>query len=537
MSDQGNEIAKFQLEKKKLDLMEQQTLKKWLESDDPDLLLKAHLHLEDVEKRQQSGIKSLIFDPEGRNQGDGYLRKSRPLTFNTLRVMSRTPIISAIIKTRVEQISEFTTPQTDKFQPGFVIRKKKTTFFVDDKKAPINRGLQKRIDDMVKFMLNCGEASNQWHGDTFDSLTRKLIPDSLAMDQGTFEVKRNRAGIPIEVMAVDAATMRIADSYEDDEYNDTSRQQINGYYPSYVQVIDGTVRNEYFPWELCFGIRNPTTSIYNNGYGASELEELMNVVTWMLNSDTYNGKFFTQGAAPKGIIKISGNVNQGRLNEFRQSWQATTASVMNAHKIPVIESDNFEFIDFSKNNKDMEFSQWQEYLIKVSCALYKIDPREIFDLQHTTSSALGGSDKEESIKYSKDKGLKPLLKAYQGWINKYIVNPRDSELELVFVGLDVESEERELELDIKRAASFMGFKEVREKHELGELSDDDIILNPTYIQYLNNQMQGGADSNEVVSDFEDGGFGGDEDGVEKSEESNPFVEELNKFVEKNLMNH
>jgi len=28
--------------------------------------------------------------------------------------------------------------------------------------------LQKRIDNMVEFILNCGEGSNEWHGDTFD---------------------------------------------------------------------------------------------------------------------------------------------------------------------------------------------------------------------------------------------------------------------------------------------------------------------------------------------------------------------------------
>src|SRR5690606_35985899 len=132
-------------------------------------------------------------------------RKSLPLTFGTLRAMSKTPIISSIIKTRVEQVSEFTTPQTDKFNPGFIIRKKKQSYFQADIPEKVNSQLQKRIDDMVEFVLNCGENKSQWHGDTFDSLTRKVIPDSLSMDQGTFEVVRNRKGQPIEIMATDAA--------------------------------------------------------------------------------------------------------------------------------------------------------------------------------------------------------------------------------------------------------------------------------------------------------------------------------------------
>lgn len=532
---QYNDIQKYQHERRKLEIKEQQQLEQMLRSSDPDTLIKAESYLADVERRKSSGVKTIIFDPESLHAGDGYLKKSKPLTFGTLRRMSKTPLISSIIKTRVEQVSDFTTPQADKFQPGFIIRKKKKSYFTEDKKEKVDKKLQARIDEMVEFMLNCGENSNEWHGDTFDSLTRKIIPDSLAMDQGTFEVVRNRRGIPIEVIAADAATMRIADSFDDDEYRDIERQKINGYYASYVQVIDGNVKNEYFPWELCFGVRNPSTNIYNNSYGNSELEEMMNIVTWMLNSDTYNGKFFSQGAAPKGIMRVSGNVNGARLKEFRQSWQATTAGVMNSHKIPVVESENFEFIDLQRSNRDMEFSQWQEYLIKVACAMYKIDPKEVFDLQHTNAGSLGGSDKEESIKYSRDKGLKPLLKSYQAWLNKYIVNPRDPELELVFVGLDVDSEERELELDIKRAESFMGYKEVRAKHDMGDLDKDDVILNPQYIQWLASQQAGNPESNAAVAEFEDQGYPQAGEDTEKSEETNPFVEELNRFVEKTLL--
>jgi len=537
MFNQDDTFNKYQLERRKIDIQEQLHLKKWLESNDPDLLIKAQLHLEDVEKRKTSGIKTLIFDPEERNQGDGYLRKAKALTFGTLRAMSKTPIISAIIKTRVEQVSEFTTPQTDRFQPGFVIRPKVRTFFRDVDKEEPNEKLQARIDKAVEFVLNCGENSNSWHGDTFDKFTRKLIPDSLALDQATFEVVRNRRGQPVEMMAVDAATMRIADSYEDDEYanQNRDRKKINGYYPSFVQILDGVIRNEYYPWELCFGIRNHNTSIYNNAYGSSELEELMNIVTWMLNSDTYNGKFFSQGSAPKGIIKVSGNVNTARLNEFRQTWQATTATVMNAHKIPVIEAENFEFIDTQQKNRDMEFSQWQEYLIKIACAMYKIDPSEVFDLQYTNTNSFSGANKEENVQYSKDKGLKPLLKAYQGWINKYIINPMDPDLELVFLGLDAESEAKELELDIKRAASFMGFKEVRSKHELGDLAEDDMILNPVFMQWKQMQMMGNPESNAAVNEFSDNNYDDQQEPVQKSEDTNPFIEELNSYVERILM--
>ena len=50
--------------------------------------------------------------------------------------------------------------------------------------------------------------------------------------------------------------------------------------------------------------------------------------------------------------------------------------VMQAWKTPVVEAD-VDWIDLQKNNRDMEYTSWMEYLIKLSCAIYSIDPTEI----------------------------------------------------------------------------------------------------------------------------------------------------------------
>ena len=162
--------------------------------------------------------------------------------------------------------------------------------------------------------------SSQWEHDDFDTFIRKIVDDSLIYDQMTFECVRNRRGQIESFMATDASTFRIADSFFDKDYdnaffarngasvwqdrNDFGKK-IHGYYPSFVQVYQNTKVNEFYPWELCFGVRNPSTSIYANGYGVSELEELINVVTSMLWGDEYNRRFFSQGSAPspKGLLK------------------------------------------------------------------------------------------------------------------------------------------------------------------------------------------------------------------------------------------
>ena len=60
----------------------------------------------------------------------------------------------------------------------------------------------------------------------------------------------------------------------------------------------------FFPWELTFGIRNKSSDIFTNGYGVSELEDMVQIVTWLLFGMQYNSNFFSQGSNTKGLKKL-----------------------------------------------------------------------------------------------------------------------------------------------------------------------------------------------------------------------------------------
>lgn len=532
-------FTEIEYQKKLLQVEEQILLQEGLTSSDPETLIKAQARLQDVMNREKSDKKAILFDPYQVNDNMGYKTKGFMLSYNTLRRMAKTPIIRAVIGTRIEQVAAFLQPPVNKYSPGFKIRKKRS-LFPDGKQEQIGNDQKRVIEYLTNFLINCGSLENSWHGDDFDSFTRKVIADSLVLDQMTFEVVRNRAGKPVEFLAVDGATMRIADTYDDDEFRVNEKEQINGYFPSYVQVIQERIVADFYPWEMCFGIRNQCTDIRNNGYGTSEIEDMINIITWMLYSDQYNGNIFKQGSFPKGILKVTG-AGADKMAELRQQWQAMVAGFANAHKTLTINSETAEWIDMQPKNHDMEFSKWQEYLIKLSCAIYKIDPSEVgFPMQGAAGAQpMFESSQEAKLKYSKDKGLRPLLKAYEAKINKYIINPLNPNYEFVFVGIDSESEQAEIDLDIKKVGSFMGLKEIRVKNDLpAEIEEDDIILNPMYMQYRQMQMAGDQQSNQAVENMyqEDGSEGGgqqqpQEQETEKAEDSNPFVKDLSDFIE------
>ena len=524
MSSYAKQLDAISLAEAKLKAKKFRTLEKALRSESPDDMVRASQVLQQIQPKVDQNTKSFFIDPLEFNANLGYKDKPFSLTYVTLKRMSKTPIINSIIKTRKNQVADFAEPQENKYSTGFVIRKKP------------KGGVEQKMDNKDKkiafaitdFILKGGNTS-QWGYDDFDTFIRKIVEDSLVYDQMTFECVRNRRGQLESFIATDAATFRMADSFFDKDYDNVFFQRhganvwkdrsdfgpkVHGYYPAYVQVYQNMKVNEFYPWELCFGIRNPSTSIWANGYGCSELEELINVVTSMLWSDEYNRRFFSQGSAPKGFFRVKGTNNEAALQQFKQQWQSMITGVMQSWKTPVIEAD-VDWIDLQKNNRDMEYSSWIEYLIKIACAVYSIDPSEIgWDISRSNGNGgLFEGSQEQRLKHSKDKGLYPLLKFSQRKLNKYIVEQINPDFELVFVGLNGLTIEEELKMDIDKVNSFMTVNEAREKYEMKPLEGGDAPNNSAFLQNKNAQAM--AQQQAAMGSAPNGEEG-------NAEEQNPF---------------
>ena len=524
MSSYAKQLDAISLAEAKLKAKKFRTLEKALRSESPDDMVRASQVLQQIHPKVDQNTKSFFIDPLEFNANLGYKDKPFSLTYVTLKRMSKTPIINSIIKTRKNQVADFAEPQENKYSTGFVIRKKP------------KGGVEQKMDNKDKkiafaitdFILKGGNTS-QWGYDDFDTFIRKIVEDSLVYDQMTFECVRNRRGQLESFIATDSATFRMADSFFDKDYDNMFFQRhganvwkdrsdfgpkVHGYYPAYVQVYQNMKVNEFYPWELCFGIRNPSTSIWANGYGCSELEELINVVTSMLWSDEYNRRFFSQGSAPKGFFRVKGTNNEAALQQFKQQWQSMITGVMQSWKTPVIEAD-VDWIDLQKNNRDMEYSSWIEYLIKIACAVYSIDPSEIgWDISRSNGNGgLFEGSQEQRLKHSKDKGLYPLLKFLQRKLNKYIVEQINPDFELVFVGLNGLTIEEELKMDIDKVNSFMTVNEAREKYEMKPLEGGDAPNNSAFLQNKNAQAM--AQQQAAMGSAPNGEEG-------NAEEQNPF---------------
>lgn len=506
----------------------QSKLQSSLNSNDPSEIMKANLYLGEL--TPNSGrIQSIFFDPNDfTGNGKGFKDSKGILSFETLRRMGDIYIIRAIVNTRIEQIQNFLHFSEDEQKEGFTIRRKRGLFKDDDSKKELTNQDKKIIENIVKFLEKGGWTEKWDNADNLQTFVRKIAFDSLTLDQLAFEVVRNRGWELQKFRAVDASLIRFLDSVDLRQKESLEDYRFKGYLPRFCmvwedQILKNPITREpilYYPWELGFGIRNKSSNIRKNGYGTSELETLVEIITWILWGMQYNGNFFSQGSQPKGFINVkNSNISNSTLNEFRQAWTQTMRGVQNSHRVPVINGIDLEWIDLQKNNRDMEFNDWLKFLIIIGCAVYRMDPSEL-GFQFKDQTQIFGQDGQKArLQHSREKGLKPILIFLENIITEYLVSELDENFEFAFTGIEVEDEEAQVELDKKKLEGGMvAMQDIFKKYSGRKFDpENDIILNQVYQQAATQKQQQEMFGSSVPGEFQ-------EEGVpsEGEEFENPF---------------
>lgn len=689
-----------------LSLHKDNVLKSSLESTDVSEIIKAQNYLESTKKPQKSpDLKSHLFVPDeaAYHTGRGYKENYSGVPFEVLQKMGNIPIVYSIINTRLDQVKNFLKFSNDEEKAGYTIVRKKGLF--EDKEKELTSEDKKKIEYIVNYLEYGGRGGKWDDGEDLVEFVTKIVKDSLTVDQATAEIIRDRKGDLFKHVAVDGSTIRILDS-NDQRFKDQFKgMERNGYLPKYAQVWNQNIVTNhitgrpvvYYPWELMYGVRNKSSNVRLNGYGVSELEAGIELVTWILWGMQYNGNFFKQGSQPKGFIKMKeGNMSNNVLNEFRQAWRQMMTGVHNclsgdtfiitregrkelqdffvensedkyteiwtgkkfekglvyksgekvlnkitlnngmtiksspdhrfktvndegdivwklrsdlkegdflmvnkssislwekikglfkktnssnelkyfhfekivkleefeekeemydvqifdnenqfiangilshnSHKIPVFEGLDMEWVDLQKNNRDMEFQNWNEFLIVMFCSMYKIDPSELGFHFKNQKDMFGQDGQRERLDHSQKKGLTPLLRFLQKLINKFIVSEIDEQYEFQFTGVEVEDEERQVDLDKKKSeAGFVSHEDMFEKYTGREFdSEKDTILNQVYQSAQQAKQFGGQEMNDLVDEETregDDGVQNPFDEYEKSAKSDPIAAESMKYID------
>jgi hypothetical protein len=519
---------------KTVPMLLQSKLQSSMMSRDVEDVMKANLYL--GSKTSDNGkLQSVFFDPQVWNDsGRDYLAQRGILPFSTLRRMGGIYLVRAIVNTRIEQIQNFLHFSDDEQKEGYTIRKKRGLFDPGD--LSLSSKDKKKVEKIVEFLERGGNTDKWDNYDTLPDFIRKISFDSLTLDQLAFETTRNRMWELDKFKAVDASLVRFLGAVDPRNRQEFEKYRFKGHLPRYCMVWDNQILKNpvtgesivYYPWELGFGVRNKSTDVYRNGYGVSELETLNEIVTWFLWSLQSNGNSFKNGVFPKGLLNIKGeNVSQTTLNEFRQMWYQMMAGPQNAGRIPVLAQSQVEWIDLTKNNKDMEYNLWNQFLIVLICSVYRIDPSEL-GFQFKESAQMFGQDgQRQRLKHSREKGLKPMLSFLQEIITRYLVSELDESFEFAFTGVDLEDEALKVEIDKKKLeAGMISLEDAFEAYSGRPFNPEkDTILNSVWMNYKINKDNAAAMGGQMN--------GGEVEGVENEEEqpsSNVAAEEEDPFA-------
>src|SRR5690606_26138942 len=160
-----------------------------------------------------------------------------------------------------------------------------------------------------------------------------------------------------------------------------------------------------------------------------------------------------------------------QLEAFKRQWRANLEGVENSWRTPIMQAEQgIDWIDLHPSNQEMEYSMWIEYLIKITCAVFLIDPAELnFDMHGgVQQTPLFESSQEWKLKASRDRGLKPLLRFIAKMINDHIISKIDDHFMFDFMGLDELTEQEKHELRKEQLATYMTLNEIRREEDLSD---------------------------------------------------------------------
>ena len=429
-------------------------------------------------KQNKPGMKSVMLDDWQVNIHGDYWERPSGLSFDSLRLMvSQTPILNAVIMTRVRQVQRFCRiAESSNEMPGFEIRHV-------DRDHQLTKSEKDARNRLNRFMMNCGwefkpRLRKALRRDAFGQFMARSVRDSLTMDSTGFELewKRDMRQGMDGFYAVDGATIRLCT-----EEGYRSNDEIFA-----LQLVQGQITTAYTHEDLVYECRNPRADVTVGGYGLSETELLIRVVTGYINALTYNIKGFDSNAIPKGMLHLTGNYDAKDLQAFKMYWNAMVKGINNAWSLPVMISKDQEskasFERFGIEFNDMYFSKWMTFLTSIICALYGMSPAEInFDsFSGGNSSPLSGSDTEEKLAASKDSGLRPLLAYYENTFSDFIIAEFSEDFVFRWTGLDPEDADQKQEM--RKLVLTVNEVRAEEGYEAMDGPLGDAPINPSLIQ-------------------------------------------------------
>jgi phage portal protein BeeE len=236
--------------------------------------------------------------------------------------------------------------------------------------------------------------------DSFRSWVEPIVEDILVLDAGVVEKVRTIGGDIADLAPVRGEWIRVAAHWDGSEPDE----------PRYFFYPDYQYKASFKNDDMMYIMAHPRT---NSPVGLSPLETLKLTIDSELQATEYNRRQVMH-AAPDGLLNLGEQADDGKVTNFRSFWRSevegkTTLAIIGGSK-------GAGFTPFKNSNREMQFREWQDYLIRTIAVVFGLSPQDLgitFDVNRSTS--------ETQSQNTEDRGLRPLMALIQDYFTREIV--------------------------------------------------------------------------------------------------------------------
>lgn len=132
--------------------------------------------------------------------------------------------------------------------------------------------------------------------------------------------------------------------------------------------------------------------------GYSPIAMSKNAIGMAIACEEYGAKFFSNGAAPGGILEHPGTIKDPQ--RLRESWQQSFGGSYNSHKVAVLE-EGMKFTPISISPNEAQFLETRKFQINEIARIFRVPPHMVGDLEKSSFSNIE-QQSLEFVKYTLD---------------------------------------------------------------------------------------------------------------------------------------
>jgi len=117
--------------------------------------------------------------------------------------------------------------------------------------------------------------------------------------------------------------------------------------------------------------------------GHSPISMTKNTIGLALAAEEYGSKFFSNGAAPAGVLEHPGVIKD--VSKLRESWNQTFGGTGNAGKVAILE-EGLHFNPIAMSPQDSQLLETRQYQLNEIARIFRIPPHMLGDLSKATFS-------------------------------------------------------------------------------------------------------------------------------------------------------